>query len=86
MPPLQHTGPCGIPRDFFIIDAHLKKAHESSETACRLHSRGQFMDAIAQNKLTRVFLHNALARLERQCEDAGLGHLTACQPTPKDAP
>jgi len=85
MTPLTHIGLSGIPRDFFIIDAHLKKASESSEAACRLQSRGQLMDAIAQNKLTRVFLHNALARLERQSTDAGIQTMMACQPGAKDS-
>jgi hypothetical protein len=56
------------PNDFFIIDAHLKKARASSEKASRLDQRGQHREAIVQNKLTRIFLHNALARLNRQCE------------------
>ncbi len=54
--------------DFFIIDAHLKKAWASSEKASRLDQRGQHREAIVQNKLTRIFIHNALARLNRQCE------------------
>lgn len=54
--------------DFFIIDAHLKKAHASSEKARRLDRCGQHREAIVQNKLTRIFIHNALARLNRQCE------------------
>ena len=56
------------PNDFFIIDAHLKKARASSEKASRLDQRGQHREAIVQNKLTRIFIHNALARLNRQCE------------------
>jgi len=56
-------------RDFFIIDAHLKKARESSAAASRLHQGGRHQEAIVQNKLTRIFIHNALARLNRQCED-----------------
>lgn len=56
-------------RDFFIIDAHLKKARESSEAANRLHHSGRHQEAVVQNKLTRVFIHNALARLNRQYED-----------------
>ena len=56
------------PNDFFIIDAHLKKARASSEKATRLDQRGQHREAIVQNKLTRIFIHNALARLNRQCE------------------
>jgi hypothetical protein len=54
--------------DFFIIDAHLKKARASSEKASRLEQSGQHHEAVVQNKLTRIFIHNALARLNRQCE------------------
>lgn len=56
------------PNDFFIIDAHLRKARASSEKASRLDQRGQHREAIVQNKLTRIFIHNALVRLNRQCE------------------
>ncbi|MBD8050579.1 hypothetical protein [Limnohabitans radicicola] len=62
-----------IPNDFFIIDAHLKKARASSEKASRLHRCGKQHEAIVQNKLTRVFIHNALTRLNRQCEAPGPG-------------
>lgn len=54
---------------FFIIDAHLQKARQSSAAALRLHSQGLHAQAITQNRLTQVFLHNALARLNPQCED-----------------
>lgn len=53
---------------FFIIDAHLRKARQSSATALRLHSQGLHAQALRQNRLTQVFLHNALARLDAQCE------------------
>jgi len=68
-----HPNPTDTPhkhQDFFIIDAHLKKARESSEAAQRLHSVGRHGEAIVQNKLTRIFIHNALARLNRQCQDS----------------
>ena len=71
--PQQHTDSNTLARDLFIIDAHLKKALASSQTACRLHSRGQVTGALAQNKLTRVFLHNALARLEQPARDTVAG-------------
>lgn len=54
--------------DFFIIEAHLRKARASSEKAHRLDRSGQHREAVVQNKLTRIFIHNALARLDRQCE------------------
>jgi hypothetical protein len=53
--------------DFFIIDAHLNKARQSNEKATRFYKSGRPADAMTQSKLTQIFIHNALARLQRQC-------------------
>lgn len=72
-----------MPNDFFIIVAHLQKARASSEKASRLHRCGKLNEAIVQNKLTRVFIHNALTRLNRQCEATGHGgHMQLPAQTP----
>lgn len=55
------------PRDFSIIGAHLLKAHQSNEAATQLQRTGALQDARAQSKLTRVFINNALARINQQC-------------------
>ena len=58
-------------QDFFIIDSHLNRARQSNEKAIRFFKSGRSADAMTQNKLTRIFIHNALDRLHRQCGDPG---------------
>lgn len=60
-----------LDHDFFIIDAHLNKARQSNEKATRFYKNGRSADAMTQSRLTTIFIHNALARLHRQCETPG---------------
>jgi hypothetical protein len=56
-------------QDFSTIDAHLKKAHQSNEKATRFFTSGRVREALVQSQLTRIFIHNALARINQQCEN-----------------
>jgi hypothetical protein len=58
-------------QDFFIIDSHLNRARQSNEKATRFFKSGRSADAMTQNKLTQIFIRNALDRLHRQCGDSG---------------
>lgn len=50
--------------DFRIIGEHLRKARQSNSLATRLHAQGLTVDAEQQNRLTHVFLQNALYRIK----------------------
>jgi len=52
--------------DFRIIGEHLRKARQSNTLATRLHAQGLHQDAEQQNRLTHVFLQNALSRVKPQ--------------------
>lgn len=52
--------------DFRIIGEHLRKARQSNTLATRLHAQGLHLDAEQQNRLTHVFLQNALSRVKPQ--------------------
>ncbi len=49
-----------IEKEFRIVSAHLKKAHQSNELATRLHQKGFAQDAQQQSQLTKVFISNAM--------------------------
>ncbi len=50
--------------DFRIIGEHLSKARQSNSLATRLQAKGLNEDAEQQNRLTHVFLQNALYRIK----------------------
>ena len=55
---------------YHIIDQHLLKARKSNTQAQRLQAQGLHADAEAQNRLTQVFIHNALSRVKPQRQGA----------------
>lgn len=48
-----------------IVAEHLSHAQRSHELALRLQAQGQTEAARQQSRMTRVFLHNALHRIDR---------------------
>jgi hypothetical protein len=58
------TRPRGRESDFRIIGEHLRKASQSNRLATRLQAQGLNEDAEQQNRLTHVFLQNALCRIK----------------------
>jgi hypothetical protein len=49
---------------YHIIDRHLHQARQSNLQAQRLQAQGLHDDAQAQNRMTQVFIHNALCRIQ----------------------
>ena len=47
-----------------IVAEHLSHAQRSHEMALRLQAQGQTEAARQQSRMTRVFLHNALHRID----------------------
>jgi hypothetical protein len=60
--------PEGAERNFRIVSAHLKKAHQSNELATRLQQKGFVQDAQRQSQLTKVFITNAMHHVSQQCQ------------------
>jgi hypothetical protein len=50
--------------DYRVIGVHLQKAHQSNAMAERLNAEGMHGHAEAQNRLTQVFIRNALSRIQ----------------------
>lgn len=50
--------------DYRIIGIHLQKAHQSNAMAERLNAQGMQGHAEAQNRLTQLFIRNALSRIQ----------------------
>ena len=50
--------------DYRVIGVHLQKAHQSNAMAERLNAQGMHGHAEAQNRLTQVFIRNALSRIQ----------------------
>jgi hypothetical protein len=50
--------------DYRIIGVHLQKAHQSNAMAERLNAEGMHGHVEAQNRLTKVFIRNALSRIQ----------------------
>ncbi len=48
-----------------IVAEHLHHAQRSHELALRLQAEGETEAARQQSRMTRVFLHNALHRIDR---------------------
>lgn len=55
-------------RNFRIVSAHLKKAHQSNELATSLQQKGFAHDAQRQSQLTKVFITNAMHHVNQQCQ------------------
>lgn len=51
-------------RALFIVAQHLQHAQSSHAQAMRLQARGEHEAARTQSRMTRVFLHNALQRID----------------------
>lgn len=68
--PVEAHGPVrprGRESDFRIVGEHLRKASQSNRLATRLYAQGLSEDAEQQNRLTHVFLQNALCRVKPSC-------------------
>ena len=73
MTDIQTTSPSActndaIEKEFRIVSAHLKKAHQSNELATRLQQKGFVQDAQQQSQLTKVFISNALHHVSLRCK------------------
>lgn len=55
---------------YHIIEQHLRQALHSNTQAQKLQAQGLHADAKAQNRLTQVFIHNALSRVKPQGRNA----------------
>jgi len=55
-------------KDFNILKAHLKKAHQSNELATSMYQKGFAKDAQQQSLLTKVFICNALHHVSQRCK------------------
>lgn len=51
-------------RALLIVAEHLRHAQRSHELALKLQAQGQAEAARQQSRMTRVFLHNALHRID----------------------
>ena len=60
-----HSTTAPMDRALQIVTEHLLHAQRSHEEALRLQSLGQTQAAQTQSRMTRVFLHNALHRIDR---------------------
>jgi hypothetical protein len=61
-----------IEKEFRIVSAHLKKAHQSNELATRLHQKGFVQDAQQQSRLTKVFISNAMHHVSLRAKSLDL--------------
>ena len=61
-----------IEKEFRIVSAHLKKAHQSNELATRLHQKGFAQDAQQQSRLTKVFISNAMHHVSLRAKSLDL--------------
>ena len=71
-PPASHLTQAAVEKDYRIVSAHLKKAHQSNELASRLQQKGFVQDAQQQSQLTKVFLSNAMHHVRLRCKSPGL--------------
>ena len=77
MTDIQTTGPSAcssdaVEKEFRILSAHLKKAHQSNELATRLHQKGFAQDAQQQSRLTKVFISNAMHHVSLRAKSLDL--------------
>ena len=61
-----------IEKNFRIVNAHLKKAHQSNELATGLYQQGLAKDAQQQSRLTEVFICNALHHVSQHFKNTEL--------------
>lgn len=61
--PVQETQT--IERALHIVAQHLIQALRSHEKTLSLQAQGQCQEARQQSRMTRVFLHNALCRIDQ---------------------
>jgi hypothetical protein len=61
-----------VEKEFRIVSAHLKKAHQSNELATRLHQKGFVQDAQQQSRLTKVFISNAMHHVSLRAKSLDL--------------
>ncbi|WP_300712706.1 hypothetical protein [Limnohabitans sp.] len=61
-----------VEKEFRIVSAHLKKAHQSNELATRLHQKGFAQDAQQQSRLTKVFISNAMHHVSLRAKSLDL--------------
>jgi len=71
-PQTEHGSSDRIEKDFRIVSAHLKKAHQSNELATRLQQKGFAKDAQQQSQLTKVFISNAMHHVSLRCKSLDL--------------
>lgn len=57
-----------LEKNYRIVSAHLKKAHQCNELAARLQQQGLIHDAQRQSQLTKVLLTNAMHLLSQHCQ------------------
>lgn len=60
-----------LDRALHIVAQHLAHAQRSHQQALRLQSRGLSDAAREQSRMTRVFLHNALHRIDDHAGEEG---------------
>jgi hypothetical protein len=77
MTDIQTTSPSAcssdaVEKEFRILSAHLKKAHQSNELATRLHQKGFSKDAQQQSRLTKVFISNAMHHVSLRAKSLDL--------------
>jgi len=77
MTDIQTTSPSAcitdaIEKEFRIVSAHLKKAHQSNELATRLQQKGFSKDAQQQSRLTKVFISNAMHHVSLRAKSMDL--------------
>lgn len=77
MTDIQTTSPSAcssdaVEKEFRILSAHLKKAHQSNELATRLHQKGFAQDAQQQSRLTKVFISNAMHHVSLRAKSLDL--------------
>lgn len=58
-----------VARALQIVAEHLRHAQRSHEHALRLQAQGETEAARQQSRMTRVYLHNALHRIDRHAPE-----------------
>ena len=58
------SAPAQIAQALRLVTEHLRHAQHSHDMALRLQAEGQTEAARQQSRMTRVFLHNALHRID----------------------
>jgi hypothetical protein len=66
--PELHPQASATERALFVVAQHLRHAQHSHEQALRLQAQGEHEAARSQSRMTRVFLHNALHRIDQHAD------------------